>query len=795
MTLIYSLIKKEWRGFFASSMGFLIIGVYLIISGLMLWVVDSSFNIFKYGFGHLSPYFELTPWLLIVLIPAIAMRSIAQERQQGTIDLILTTPISEFQLVIAKYLSIWLLVLTALLPSLIYLVTINKTSSVPEYIDSGSMLSGYCGLVLLTMTLSAIGLFSSSISKQPIVAFIIGIFLGGFWYQGLAVINIVVLDFSSLLEVVNRGVIPYKTLIYMGLTTSFFIFLTVCHIKNFKLVKKHIKPLVFGSIGYVLLVYISTFFSGRADLTDDQRYTLDSASISVIKSIDDYAVIDVFLDNDNFPREFQRLRDETIALLEEISAINGLVSFQLINPLENPETSNQNIQALTQRGLTPMQMEIQEDGQLQRQLIFPWALASLNDQTVKIKLITDDLNNDQRILATESIAQLEWAIVDGLHKLTARKTKNIAILKGNGQLPDLKIADALTGISFYYNLAPFSLDSVETQPEHTLKELQNYDLVISAGPSESFSEAEKFTLDQYLMSGGRMLWFIDFADITIESLLNESGKATALYNDFNLTDFFFSYGIRLKPQLLLDNNSAPLTLVVGEGSNTEFQTFPWPFRPLASNQNQPITSHLAEIKFDFANPIELLKNNISKTILLESSNRSVVAGLPRIIDLNLVSQLDSIPKTGKTYPLGVLLEGEFQSSFKMRLAPFKLSQRRDESKPSKMIVYSDGNLIANDVSRNVPLDLGYDQWTGQRFGNKQLFVNTVSYLLDDFDLVTIRQKTVNLAFLDPEKITNSKNLWQTVNIGIPIAMLLVLAYLNRTYRRHKFGQTVDKFVS
>ena len=795
MKLIFRLIQKEWRSFFSSSMGWLVIGTYLVISGSMLWVIDSPFNVFKFGFGHLQSYFELTPWLLIVMIPAIAMKSIAQERQQGTIDHLRCIPISDWQLVLGKYLSVFLLILSALLPSLIYILTVYQTSAVPDYVDTGSMISGYLGLVFLIMTFSAISLFASSTTNKPIVAFILGVIINSFCYLGLSIIGLGDFQFNSVLDILNRGVVPYSAVLYFLLTSALFVSITWLLIRQLKVLRLSFKPMLKTASVYLIMIFLSSFVTGRIDLTDDHRYTLNEASIKVINSVNQVAVIDVFLESDNFPREFQRLRDETIALLEEISAINDLISFQLINPLEDAQASAQNIEALTQRGMNPMQMEVQENGQLKRQLIFPWALASLNNETVTIKLMADDLNKDQTALASESIAQLEWAIVDGLHKLTAERTKKIAVLKGNGQLPDLKLADALSGLKYYYNLAPFTLDSVSTSPQNTLKEIKNYDLIICADPRERFSEAEKFTLDQYLMSGGNMLWMIDNSDISIQNLLNEQGKTTALYDDYNLTDFFFSYGIRLNPQLLVDQNSAPLTLALGEGSQTEFQTFPWPFRPLVSNPNQFITARLAQIRFDFANPIELLNNGVDKTILLETSSRSVALGLPRIIDLDMISQLDSIPNTGKKYVLGVLLEGTISSAFKMRLAPFDISDRKEQSMTSKMIVFSDGQLIANDVGRNGPMELGYDQWTGQRFGNKELFLNAVAYLLDDFELVPLKQKNVELAFLDPQKISENKKQWQSINIGLPIILLLALAYLNRVSRKRKYGQTVDKFVS
>ncbi|WP_317045351.1 gliding motility-associated ABC transporter substrate-binding protein GldG [Formosa algae] len=277
----------------------------------------------------------------------------------------------------------------------------------------------------------------------------------------------------------------------------------------------------------------------RFDLTQDQRYTLSEATQHIVADVNSPIIIDVFLEGEGFPSEFRRLQTETKQLLEEFYAQNSNIKFNFMNPLEDEANRDQIIQQLNNRGLTPMQLTVQENGKSSQEIIFPWALASYNDVTVKIPLVKNKLGASQQELVTNSVQHLEYAFADGIGKLVHGKSKKIAILKGNGELEDQYLADFLTTLKDYYFIAPFTLDSVAIQPENTLKKLQAYDLIIAAKPTQAFTEKEKLVLDQYTMNGGKSLWLIDAVAMEKDSLYNESGRSIALARDLNLTDVFF----------------------------------------------------------------------------------------------------------------------------------------------------------------------------------------------------------------------------------------------------------------
>jgi ABC-2 type transport system permease protein len=552
--------------------------------------------------------------------------------------------------------------------------------------------------------------------------------------------------------------------------------------------KKHIVKLAITLVVIFVINLISSHVYKRFDLTKDKRYTLSEAAKQTIEGVDSPLIIDVFLEG-NFPSEFRRLRNETQQILEEFSMSNSNLKFNFINPLEEEATRQRNIQQLAQRGMQPFQITVQENGKTSQEVVIPWALASYNEQTVIVPLIKNKIGATDQELVNGSIQNLEYVFAEAFKKLVHPKSKKIAILRGNDQLKDAYLADFLQKLGEHYFLAPFTLDSVVNNPQKTLDDLKDFDLIISAKPMVPFSEKEKYVLDQYTMQGGKSLWLTEAIIMDKDSLYNNSGKAVAILKDLNLNDFFFKYGIRINPVMVNDLYSAPITLAIGEGSNAQFQPVQWPYSPLAANNpSHPITTNINPVRFDFASQIDTLKNSVTKTILLRSSQLTKLVGVPSEVDLDLVTQ-EPDPKT-YTQPhqsLAVLLEGEFTSVYKNRVKPFQLNSDKTESIPTKMVVIADGDVTKNDVIKNKPQELGFDRMTGRRFGNKEFLENAVNYLLNDDGLINIRTKEVALQFLDSQKIEKEKTKWQMINILLPLACLGVFGFIFSYIRKRKYS--------
>jgi gliding-associated putative ABC transporter substrate-binding component GldG len=529
----------------------------------------------------------------------------------------------------------------------------------------------------------------------------------------------------------------------------------------------------------VLNLLLSNFYK-RFDLTEDHRYTLSNATKNIVENVDDIITIKVYLQGD-FPAEFKRLQTETKLHLEELKSINKKIQFRFINP--------ENIgQKLIEHGLEPSNLQIQENGKSSEIIIFPWAEVSYKNNTENVSLLKDIFANSQNEQLESSIQNLEYAFANAIHKLTTKKSKKIAIIKGNGELNDLYIANFLRTLNQYYHLAPFTLDSVQKQPQNTLTALSNFDLAIIAKPTEKFSEEEKFTLDQFIMNGGKTMWLIDNVQAELDSLM-QTGETLAYPRDLGLTDLFFNYGIRINYNLIKDLYSAEIPLATGNiGNQTQFDTFLWPYFPLANAQNNhPISNNIEAVHLKFANSIDTLKNNIQKTILLQSSKFSTPEGTPTIVTLKSIAQSQNPNNYNNgNLPIAVLLEGEFKSAYNGRIKPYLPTNTKNNSNLNAMIVVADGDVIANEILKGQPLELGVDKWTNQKFGNKEFLLNAVNYLLDDSGLINIRSKSIKIAFLDKQKAYEQAQKWQLINIAFPLVILFSFGLIFNYLRRKKY---------
>ena len=549
----------------------------------------------------------------------------------------------------------------------------------------------------------------------------------------------------------------------------------------------------FLSIGKAILALVVINVLGhymytRFDLTEDKRYTLSQPAISSVQDFENPVIIDVLLDG-NLPPEFIKLKGETQQLLEEFASENKNIKFNFINPLEEAEASENIIAELRKLGLTPANVTIEENGKVSQEIVFPWAMVNYNNTTIKVPLLKNKLGASTEERVNNSVQHLEYAFADAFVKLNIKEKKRVAIIKGNGELEDIYIADYLTTIRDYYNIGAITLDSVASNPQKVLDQLKGFDLAIIAKPTQAFTDAEKYVLDQYIVNGGKSIWLIDEVAMELDSLFNENGSAFALERNLNLNDFFFKYGVRINPVLINDLYFTQIVLASGEGNQSEYTPVPWYYNPMVfSRNNHPINNNLEAVRFQFANSMDTLPNPYKKTILFYSSPLSKTEGTPREINLNTIN---TPPKkesyTNGNQPLAVLIEGEFKSAFLNRVKPIALKGTMEKGEANKMLVIADGDLIKNQVRNGRPLELGYDKWTNNYFGNKEFLVNSINYLLDDNGLINIRNKKVTIPFLDEKKIVEEKSKWQYINIGLPVALILLFGWLFNAYRRKKYG--------
>ncbi|MBG6062045.1 ABC-2 type transport system permease protein [Flavobacterium sp. CG_9.1] len=238
-----SIVLREIKSFFGSPIGYLVIAIFLIINGLFLWVFEGDYNILNTGFADLTPFFTLAPWILIFLIPAVTMRSFSDEKKQGTLELLLTKPLSIWQIVNGKFLGSLLLIVMAIIPTFIYVAVISNLGMPEGNLDMGSTIGSYFGLLFLIAAYSAIGIFTSTLSDNQIVAFIVAVFLCFFFYFGFEGLASVVPNVSSIIaslgmqdhfKSMSRGVLDTRDILYFTSVTVLFLSFTVYNLKSFK---------------------------------------------------------------------------------------------------------------------------------------------------------------------------------------------------------------------------------------------------------------------------------------------------------------------------------------------------------------------------------------------------------------------------------------------------------------------------------------------------------------------------------------------------------------------------------
>jgi gliding-associated putative ABC transporter substrate-binding component GldG len=594
--------------------------------------------------------------------------------------------------------------------------------------------------------------------------------------------------------------------------------------------QKNLKQLVITIVVLLVLNFAGNYIFKRFDLTHDKRYTLSDTSLNIIKTVDEPLYIDVFLEGE-FPGEFKRLQDETRQLLQEFEAYNPNVKFTFFNPMDESESSIETkrdliysifkldnkvpstkeeaeiknsinnitdidksiFDSFTGSGMKPASVMVNDKGKQTEAMVFPWAIATYKDKSVRIPLLKNMMGATTAEKVVSSVQHLEYAFADAFNKVTKDKQKKVAVIRGNGELHDILMADFIKQVRESYYIGPFTLDSVAKDPQATLKALQKYNLAIIAKPTERFTEEEKQVLDQYIVNGGKALWMIDAVQIEMDSLYNESGATLAFPRDLNLNDMLFKYGVRINPDLIKDEQATPIKLAIGDqGSGTQYQQYMWKYSPFVYPESQnPIVKNMSGIKFEFANPIDTLKNNIKKTVLLASSKYSKKVGTPVTVSLDMVAeQPQPQDYQGKgLLPVSVLLEGKFHSAYENRVLPFKDPAFKATGKEGKMIVISDGDVVKNQLDKNYrPLELGYDKWTNNMFDNREFLMNCVNYLLDDTGLINIRSKEVNLPMLDKEKVYAEYNTSRFITVGLPIIILAVFGVLFTFLRKRKYSK-------
>ncbi len=805
---MWTLYKKELRGFFSSLTGYLTIAVFLVLTGLMLWVLRSDFNILDYGYASLEGLFLIGPFLYLFLIPAITMRSLAEERRTGTLEMLLTRPLGEWTVVFAKFLAAWTLVLISLLPTLVSYFSVYALGDPVGNIDTGSVVGSYIGLLLLGGAFTAIGLFCSSLTSNQIVSFILAALLCAVAYLGFeSIYNMGFLGRADLFakqlgaahhyESISRGVVDTRDVLYFLSVMALFLMATRLVLQsrlwNGWRGRKNLRRNHWLELGAALLIIISVNVIGkylflRLDLTSERRYTLSKHTKDLLKRIDEPVLYRVYLEGE-FPADFKRLQNETKEMLNQFRAYNSNIDYEFVNPNNFDTREEQQVfyQKLASKGIQPTQIQVQTENGMTQQILLPAADVIYQGQETSIQLLQSQKYVSQDDLLNNSVQNLEYALTSAIRALARGQKQQIGFLQGHGELSGPVLYDIQRALQEFYSLDYVTIDGQiqsltvhrQSKSDSSYRFINRFDLLIVAKPTQHFTDQDLFILDQYIMYGGKVLWLIDPLNADIDSLQNR-GQFLATRTATGLDEMLFTYGVRLNPNLLMDIRCRPIPMQVGMvGEKPQYRFVPWYYFPeLIPTSEHPIVRNLDVIKTDFISSIDLIDNDIRKTVLLTSSEYTRVKNAPALVDLaDAQAEPDQRLYNRSSLPVAVLLEGEFRSAWRNRLSPALTSQEaigyKELSKPTKMIVIADGDIIRNRVGTEdgAIFPLGLDNYTQTLYANRDLILNAVNYLVGDDGLLASRSRNIKLRKLDVIQVKNNRTAYQLLNLIAPLLLL------------------------
>lgn len=537
----------------------------------------------------------------------------------------------------------------------------------------------------------------------------------------------------------------------------------------------HFKLPLILFISTLIFIGFSRLFIFQIDFTEDKRYTLSEETMNQIQKIKNPLKIDVFLSG-NMPSKYLKFRNELDFILNRIKFYNKNISLNYINPLEFEKTDD-TVNEMIQFGLPPEIVRENKNGNIKQSLIFPWLVINYGKKSEKILLLQKQLgdNEDEKIF--RSLEQLEYKILDGLHKVILKEKKNIAILTSHETTNNIKIADLLQNLKPYYNLGSFDLKNKDVTPKKTVENLKKFDLLVISNPKNSFSQKEKYIIDQFSLSGGKLLWMINGVTINRDSLFNNYGRAYSVGKELNLDDYFFNLGIRIQKKLVKDLYCAPIVLANGQENDTQYIPYPWPYNPLSEPENFVIGKDLGPVLFQFASPIDTLESQLTKTLLIKSSNFTKTSTTPSVIELTeAINEIKPNEFKNISKDFGYLIEGRQKSLFTNRIKPFNLKNEINYGLV-KLIIFSDGNIAENQIDKGSPLSLGYDKWTNNYYSNKDLIINSIHYLVNNEKRLLLKDKNLKVNTIDKIKIKKYASFWKWFMLIIPLLIGLISGFV------------------
>jgi len=560
--------------------------------------------------------------------------------------------------------------------------------------------------------------------------------------------------------------------------------------------------------------YLASIFHARLDLTKEKRYTLSKATRNLLKNVDDDVQIDVFLKGE-FPAKFRKLTNSVSEFLQLLKESNSSkVNYTFISPLDEIPGSNgrKYSDTLESLGAYSINLKAQVKTGESSSLAYPFAIIKYKGKQELVTLFTvpsiSSSNNEipEKVINSAE-ALLEYQFASAIDKLDQTRKPGIAYSTGNGEPVDGRTYDLVKTLQQEYEFRTLDIKSQPRIPA-------GVDVLLVVKPSKQFTEDEKLKIDQFVMNGGKLLFFIDNLIAEQDSLALKP-ETIAYDRDLNLTDLLFRYGIRINTDLVMDLRCDLIPIVVGGSmDNPQMQFLHWNYYPLLSPEGR-MNKNVGYVGSRFANSIDTIQvAGVTRQPLLTSSPNSRIISTPALISLNENKNLPEDDKFKRNaIPVGMLLEGKFTSLFKNRITKSQIDtiasigmNFKESSSENKIIVVADGDIVLNDFipnpqsnSQPIPLEMGWNKYTFREYqqqtefgklfipvANKQFLLNSMEYLVKNSAISETRNKDIVLRLLDSQKIEKQKTTWQFINIALPVLLVILFGWIYQQVRKRKY---------
>jgi ABC-2 type transport system permease protein len=545
--------------------------------------------------------------------------------------------------------------------------------------------------------------------------------------------------------------------------------------------------------GILVLIWIfATLVPFRLDLTEDKRYSLHPATIEVLQSLEEPLEVEILLTG-NLPggmRRLQRSIEETIRTFNAYSSEK--ITFYYQDPLALPKEEQEDyIVGLSEYGINPTNLYVNEDGGQKSKLIFPGVIIRNAEFETGALLLKGEMGMGPDQILNQSVENLEFELANGIRKLVSKETFEIGLIMGQGELSDDEGFGIVEALADNYEVYKVPLEQAKKPSD-----LDPFKVVIVSGPKEAYSENEIYILDQFLMNGGNIIFLIDALAYDMTKAGGEGTVAMPFEN--GLDQLLFRYGVRVNKDLIQDMNFGRYPVMAGNfGDQQQLVPLPWPFFITAGKMaSHPITKGLDQVMFKFASSLDTVKaDGVQKIPLIFSSDFTKKTPAPvRLAFVDMENEPDLNEFGLKNLPLLYLLEGNFTSFFKNRFLPegAEKANFKEQGNVGKVIVAGTGSLFQSDLNPadGNPLVLGQDPFSSVQYANRQLLLNVINYLIDPEGIITARTKQFQIRPLNKIKVQNEKTKWQVINILIPVVLFTILGLIWIYLKKHAYSRKV-----